>query len=243
MSDRQAGGCEFTVGVVTGGAFVGVAEQRAVGPLEVEHQTQRFAGLHVRKRGAAGVHEQTLALGRDLMRNLRLDHVATAYRGEVVAVGPVLRLMLDVDVELANLERFEGDVAVAVELDFHAIEVVLAAIDRQILAPVILDPFEDQLPTRRHRSDAVRAAAQWRFEGGGLEVAVFPVVLWQHRQFTETQDQQRIARALEHEANALFVENVDAQHFLQGGAVQRMTVLEQRSIGERHVEGGDRVPS
>jgi hypothetical protein len=57
--------------------------------------------------------------------------------------------MLDVDVELAGLERFEGNIAVAVELDFHAIEVVLAAIDRQVLAPVILDPFEDQLSARR----------------------------------------------------------------------------------------------
>ena len=180
MPDRQAAGGKFAVGVVTGGALVRIAEQRAVGPLEVEHQAQRFANPGVSEGRSPGVHEQALTLGRDLMRDLRLDHLATAHGREVVAVGPVLRLMLDVDVELAGLEGFERDVAVAVELDLHAIEIVLAAIDRQVFAPVILDPLEDQLAPRRHRRDAVRAAAQRRFEGGGLEVAVFPVVLRQH---------------------------------------------------------------
>ncbi|MNZ77033.1 hypothetical protein D3C78_955570 [compost metagenome] len=148
--------------------------------------------------------------------------------------------MLDIDVEFTGLERLERDVAVAVELDFHAVDVVLAAIDRQILAPVILDPFEDDLASWRDRRDAVRPAAQWRFERGGLEVTALPVVLWQHRHFAQAQDQQRIAGALEHETDALGVEDVDPQHLLKVGAVQRMPFLEQRAVGERNVEGGNR---
>ncbi len=64
-------------------------------------------------------------------------------------------------------------------------------------------------------------------------------MLGQHRQFTQAQDQQRIARALEDKADSQWIENVDTQHFLQVGAVLRVTVLEQRPVGERHVIGGD----
>ncbi|MCY1420337.1 hypothetical protein D9M71_359530 [compost metagenome] len=240
MSDRQTAGRELAVGVIAHGALVGAAEQRAVGPFKVEHQPQRFTDLGVRESRTAAVHEQALGLGRDLMGNLRLDHLAAAYGGEVVAGVPVLRLVLDIDVEFTGLERLERHDAVAVELDLHAVEVVLAAIDRQVLAPVILDPFEDDLSSWRDRGDAIRPAAQRRLESGGLEVAAFPVVLRQHRHFTQAQDQQRIAGSLEHETDALRVEDVDPRHFLKAGAVQRMAFLEQHAIGERDVVGGDR---
>lgn len=60
-----------------------------------------------------------------------------------------------------------------------------------------------------------------------------------HRQFAQPQDQQRIAGALEDETNSVRVEDVDAQHFLKAGAVQRMTFLEQHAVGERDVVRGD----
>ncbi|MNO88406.1 hypothetical protein D3C76_798550 [compost metagenome] len=148
MADRQPAGGELAVGVVAHGAFVGAAEQGAVGPLEVEHQAQCFANPGLGECRAAAVDEQALGLGRDLVRDLRLDHLASTDRRKTVAGGPVFRLVLDVDVELAGLERFERDVAVTVELDFHAIDVVLAAVDRQVLAPVVLDPLEHDLAPR-----------------------------------------------------------------------------------------------
>ncbi|EGH29202.1 hypothetical protein PSYJA_09585, partial [Pseudomonas syringae pv. japonica str. M301072] len=141
------------------------------------------------------------------MRNLRLDHLTAGDCGEVIAIGPVLGLMLDVDVEFTRLERFERHVAVAVELDLDPIEIVFAAVDRQVLAPVILDPLEHQLPTRLHAGDAVGATAQRRFEGGRLEVPVFPVMLRQHRQFAQAQDQQRVAGALEDKPDAMTIED------------------------------------
>ncbi|MCY1366270.1 hypothetical protein D9M69_531590 [compost metagenome] len=65
-------------------------------------------------------------------------------------------------------------------------------------------------------------------------------MLRQHRHFTQAQNQQRIAGTLEHETDALRVEDVDPRHFLKTGAVQRMAFLEQHAIGERDVVGGDR---
>ncbi|MNY55790.1 hypothetical protein D3C86_1917990 [compost metagenome] len=123
------------------------------------------------------------------MRDLRTDHLAARNRRKAVAVGPVLRLLLDIEVELTGLEGFEGHMAVAVELHLDPIEVVLAAIDRQFLAPPILHPFEGQAAPRVDPGDAVRTAAQRRLEGGGLEVAILPVMLRQYRQFAQAQDQ------------------------------------------------------
>ena len=143
------------------------------------------------------------------MGDLRLDHLPTACRREVIAIGPVLGLVFDVDIELAGLERFEGHIAVAVELNLDPVEVVFAAIDRQVLAPVILDPLEYQLSTGLYLGDAIRTTAQWRLKGSGLEVAAFPVMLWQHRQFAQTQDHQWIASTFEDEADTLRVEDVD----------------------------------
>ncbi|MCY1435354.1 hypothetical protein D9M71_514460 [compost metagenome] len=47
----------------------------------------------------------------------------------------------------------------------------------------------------------------------------------QHRHLAQAQDQQRIAGALEHEADTPWVEDVDPLHFLQVGAVDRVAFL------------------
>lgn len=86
-----------------------------------------------------------------------------------------------------------------------------------------------------HLRDAVGTAAQRRLEGGGLEVAILPVVLRQHREFAEAHDEQRIVRLLEDEADAVAVEDVDALHALQVGAVLRVAVLDQEAVGEGDV--------
>ncbi|MNE20209.1 hypothetical protein D3C80_1133180 [compost metagenome] len=130
---------------------------------------------------------------------------------------------------------------VAIELHLDAVEVVLAAVDRQVLAPPVLHPFEHHASARHHLGDAVGAAAQRRLVAGGLEVALAPVVLRQYRQLAEAQDQQRIAAALEHEAHPVAVENVDPLDFLEGGAVVRMAVAAEQAVGEGHVVGGDRL--
>ena len=96
---------------------------------------------------------------------------------EAVAGGPVLRLVFDVEVELTGLEGFEGDTAIAVELHLDAIEVVFAAVDRQLLTPPVLDPLKHQAASRADGADLVWPAAQRHVKTGGLEIAVLPVVL------------------------------------------------------------------
>ncbi len=127
---RLANGGKFAVRVVTLGPGIGGVEQGAIGPFEVEHQPQGLAHPAVGERRPATVEEQRLGLGRDLVGDFGADHLAAGYRGETVAIGPVFRLLLDIEVEFAGLERLEGDVAVAIELHLDPVKVVLAAIDR-----------------------------------------------------------------------------------------------------------------
>ena len=175
------------------GALVGAVEQGAVGPFKIKHKAQGLTGFVLRKGGAATVHKQPLGLCRDLVGNFGLDHIAAAYRREVIAIGPVLGLVLDVNVELAGLERLEGDIAVAVELHFNPVEVVFAAVDRQVGAPPVLDALKDQLAPGGNPGNAIGAATQRWLEGGGFEVALYPVMLGQHGQFAQAQNQQRVA--------------------------------------------------
>src|SRR5690606_20406880 len=112
-------------------------------------------------------------------------------------------LVFQIDIELAGLEGFEGDVVVAVELDLHAVDIVLAPVDRKIPSPVVPDPFEYQTAAGRHLADAVGAAVERRLEGGFAEGAIAPVMFRQHRQLAQTQDQQRVVCLLEDEAYAM----------------------------------------
>ncbi len=64
-------------------------------------------------------------------------------------------------------------------------------------------------------------------------------MLGQYRQLAQAQDQQGVAGALEHETDAMPVEDVDPRHFLQVGAVLRVAFGQQRAIGKCHVIGGD----
>ena len=74
------------------------------------------------------------------------------------------------EVEIARLEGLEGDRAVAVEIEAHAIEIVAAAIDRQIGAPIIRDPFIDQAAALIDVSDPIGAAAERRRQGREVEL-------------------------------------------------------------------------
>ena len=191
------------------------------------------------KQRSAGVHHQRLGLRGDFVRDFGADNVCAFDAWESIAIRPVFGLMLDIKIEFAGLECLEGNVAIAVELHLDLVEIVLAAVDRQFLAPPVFYPLKGQAATRFHLGDAIRPAAQWWRIGGGLEVAVFPVMLGQHRQFAQVQNQQWIVGLLKHKANAMAAENIDALNVLQIGAVLRVALLDQQAVGERHVVRGD----
>ena len=123
------------------------------------------------------------------MRHGAFDYLAIGHRREGVGVGPVAGFVVDVNVEFAGFEGLKGDAVVAIELHFHTVEVVLAAVDRQVAPPVVLHALKADAPARVHTADPVRAAVQAGLEGGAGKVAPLPVMRWQHRQFAQAQYQ------------------------------------------------------
>src|SRR6266702_6047402 len=146
-------------------SLVGSIHDGLVGPFEVEGVDQGFAQLRMLELLPPRVDEPALHARRPLVgQNVALD-APVPDRREIVARRPDAGgELLAEDITLGG-EALEGDVAVAVELVAHGIEVVLAARDRQIGAPPILDPLVFDETARLEASDLVGAAAERRFEG------------------------------------------------------------------------------
>src|SRR5690606_26785685 len=100
---RLAGGGELAVGEVAFAAPIGAVEQGAVGPFEIQHQAHGFPYAAIGEHVAPAVHEQCLRLGGNPVGNLGADDVAAQHCREVVAGGPVLRLVFQENVEFAGL--------------------------------------------------------------------------------------------------------------------------------------------
>ena len=154
-------------------AHVLAEEQHPVGPLEIEGVGQRLAHPAVGEHRPAGVEDERLHAGRPLVRELHLLQPALAHRRDVVVERPGLGLVLDAEVEDARLERLAQHRLVAEVVVAHAIEVVLADIDRQVAPPVVLHPLDDDvaagLELRHPVGTASRAAARaWSARSRGF---------------------------------------------------------------------------
>ena len=121
------------------GARIGVVEEVAVRPFEVEAHADRLARARIGELLAPLVQRPGLHGGRHLARELALDDAPVRDRREIVARRPGPRRELLAKLDVALLERLEGGIAVAVKLDADRIEMEEPAHDRQVARPVVLD--------------------------------------------------------------------------------------------------------
>ncbi|MNX74409.1 hypothetical protein D3C86_1058460 [compost metagenome] len=237
----QAGGGHFRVLEVTAGTRIGTVEQLLVGPFEIQQQRQGLAHAHILEHRAAQVEDESLHACRIAVGNLFLDQSTFGDCRSVVGVGPVLRGHFQPVVELPGLERFQGHGVVAVVIGGHHVEVVETAIDRQVLAPVVLDPLVTHRASGLHFADLVRTAAQRDLQVALVEVAVGPPMLGQHRQLAEDQRQLAVVGVLELEQHGQRVFGDHFSHVAVVAAVHRRAVLGQHLEAEHHVLGAYRM--
>ncbi len=222
------------------GALVGAEEQLLVRPFEVEQQADRLAYPAVLEHRAADIEGEALHPHRVVVVDAGLDEAPVAQCRRLVAGGPVLRRIFEVDVVLAGLEGFQGDRHVAIGVDGDGVEVIESAGDRKVLGPPVLDSLVADGASRIDLGDAVGAAAHRNFHAGLGKVAVGPPVFRQDRDLPEDQRQFAVAGVLEVEAHAKLVLGdhlVDVRIVV---AVHRVALAHQRLEGEHHVFGGDR---
>ena len=175
------------------------------------------------------------------MRDLLLEHDPLADRRQVVGRGPVLGHALDVDIELPGLECLQQDHLVTEVLIGDLAEVVAPHTGRDRGAPAVRDAFVGDVAVRLEGLDAVRAAAEGGFEGGGSEIARLPVVLGQDRDLADDQGQLTVRLiGTEGELHPPLPELLHGRDALVVELEGRVPLLQHGVEGEDDIVGGDR---
>src|SRR5262245_41700914 len=144
--------------------LVGPVHDGLVGPFEIESAIQRLAHTAVLELVAPRVDVPALRPRRRLVwQHLALDS-PIAERRKVVACRPEARRELLPKHEALRGETFEGDVAVAVELETQQVEIVPTAHDRQVGTPPVLHPLVFDVAAGLETPDLVAPAAERRLE-------------------------------------------------------------------------------
>ena len=111
-----------------------------------------------------GGHAGRAAVGQDFAL-----HAPVRDGGKVVGGRPALAGEFQPKVVLARLERLDHHVAVAVIVVAHAVEIVLAPVDREVAPPVTGIAAVDDAAPGIHLLDAIGAAADRGDQRGLLE--------------------------------------------------------------------------
>ena len=196
---------------------------------------ERVAHPPVRKLRPSRVEPERLHAGGALVIDEVLDHPAVLDVRNVVGGPPFLRIVLAAEVELAGLERLDRDGGVAVVVVADDVDVVLSPVDGEVATPVVGHALERNRPAGLDRRDAVSAAAERWFEGGGFEIAAFPVVLRQDLDLPDDQRQLAVHGVAEVEPDGARPRLRDAGDVRIVVTIERMTLRRQGLGGPDHV--------
>ena len=162
-----------------------------VRPLEIKRVAERLPYPPIVEQGAPGVEDHGAHSGGPAVgQHLELDS-PVGDGGDVIRRRPKLGVGLAANVGLAGLEGLEGHGGVAIVVIADFIEVVLAAIDRQAGAPVVVQAAVDNGAAGIDPGDPVGPAAEGRLERRLGEVGFAVVGLREYRH--EAHDERHLA--------------------------------------------------
>src|SRR5262249_41592843 len=152
------------------GALIGAVHDGLVSPFEIEGVDQRLAQAWILEFLAPRIDEPALCAGGRIVREYFALHASVPDRWEIVARRPDSRGEFLAEQIVLGGEALEGDVAVAVILESDHIEIVLAARDRKLGTPPVLDPLVFDEPPGLEAADPIRSGAKRHFETRLLEI-------------------------------------------------------------------------
>ena len=187
LEERQLGGRGRAFRLVVGafeagvGALIGVVEQVPVRPFEVEAQAERLPHAHVAELLPALIDRPCLHGWSQIGGKLALDDLAVEDRRKVVLGRPDSRGELLAEQDGALLERLECRLALAIELDPYRVEMIEAAMDPEILTPVVVHPVVFDGLARGDTADLVGAGTEQGPHRRTVERMRFDFGFRQHR--------------------------------------------------------------
>jgi len=243
---RQPGGGEFEALEIAGDARVLPEENLLVHLLEIERVIESPPDARILKLGAAGIEGESLHQAGIIDRKFFAQHALVGDRREIVGHGPVLGAVLVAPVDRIGLERFERHGGVAKIFEAQFFEIIAADIDVEVLAPIVLDAFEDDGAAGREVLDAVSAAAERRLERGFAGVALlavfvgaFPPCFGQDDEFADDLRQLVVAGTIEGEGDLAIAGLLDFDGVPVICGIVGAVFLEHRE-GKNHVLGRHR---
>src|SRR5262249_29827071 len=142
-------------------ALVGAIHEVLVGPFEIEGVVQSLAKPRVGELLPPRIEEPALRTRGRLVGDQFLLHAAVANGGEVVTGRPDARDELLAEQEVLCFKTFESDIAVAIELVAHRIEIMLADAHRQGGAPPAGNTLILDVAAHFEAADPVGSRAEW----------------------------------------------------------------------------------
>ena len=156
-------------------AAVQAVEDRAVDVLEIEGEVEGAAHAPVLELRPAQVEHEGLHRSRRPHREFFPDDAPLPHRREVVGRRPVAGAVLGAEVVAVALEGLEQHGRVAVVLVADLVEIVPAAVHRQIAAPIIGHALVGGGAAGVEALQAIGAGAERRLERGLGRVAAASV--------------------------------------------------------------------
>ena len=218
---------------------LGAASQGLVHIFKVEGEDQRFADAPVTQRGAAGVeaktgHPRWLAIGHQ-----GLDDIAICDRGEIIGAIPFGGIEFADRRNLARLEGLEQHGLVAVEIQPDFVKIVGPPTERQVIAPIVLVPFEGDVTARLKASDHIGARSDWGLVQTGVgKVLCCPLRFLQDGAQARDQGQFPVF-LVEGDAQAAFARLFNAVDLVPEPAIADMTFGAERFIGPQDILNRD----
>ena len=178
----------------------------------------------------------SMPLGRPLANGL-LDDPPVAQGGKIIAGAPAGRIGLDAEIVEPGLERLEHGGRVAIIIDADLVEIIEAAVDRQVARPIIGIALERQPFARLHFRDDIGPRADRDLQGLFVEMFGVGMGARQDRHQRQRHRQFAVVGAGQVAAHRQGVGGLDAFDEAEGGALLRPALFLQQVEGE-----GDVVP-
>ena len=240
---REAHRGQVGVAEPAGGPRIEAVEQHAVFPLEVVRDGQRLAHAHVLELLETQVEQKRHRQAtRYFLRNQLFSEKPLLHRRELVALGPILRLVFDAHIDDTGLVGLTLNADVGEIVHFDDVEVIASTVHRDIRAPVVLDAAKLHVAADDVVGDPVRAAAQRWLHRRARRVTFAPIMLRQGKQVADANQHAAASSGSRGDIEADLqlahhgCANHRPQHHSNGGGCMGFELVE----GELHVLRGNR---
>ena len=222
-----------------GRALVKTEEQIPVRPFEVNGKRHGSANPDVLELRAPQIEEEALGPGRGFVRQFEPLHSAILDGWEVIGRCPVTRSVLFTQIDYSRFQCLQGGGAVTEVIEADFVEIIAAAIDRQVSCPIVSTAPVGHIFAGLERFYLVGAGPKRRVEGCLREILFGVVSLGEDRKFSQRERQVAGVIATEAVADVMRVQHIAGLDILDGDLDALITFGRQQPETVANIDCGE----